>query len=96
MKLSFSTETAETLALNALAWLAGNEELMPVFMGATGASVDDLKERAGDSAFLASVLDFITMDDQWVISFCDSLNLDYSAPMMARQALPGGAEVNWT
>ena len=96
MKLSLSAESAETLALNALAWLAGNEELMPVFMGATGASVDDLKTRAGDPAFLASVLDFITLDDQWVIAFCDSSGLDYAAPMMARQALPGGAEVNWT
>ena len=81
--MSFSTEAAETLALKALGWLAGNEELMPVFMGATGASVDDLKERAGDPAFLASVLDFITMDDQWVISFCDTLGLDYTAPMTA-------------
>jgi hypothetical protein len=96
MKLSLSAESAETLALNALAWLAGNEELMPVFMGATGVSVGDLKERTGDPAFLASVLDFITMDDQWVIAFCDSSGIDYTVPMMARQALPGGAEVNWT
>ena len=96
MKLSFSPEAAETLALNALGWLAANDELMPVFMGATGASVDDLKTRAGDPAFLGSVLDFITMDDQWVIAFCDSQRLDYTAPMMARQALPGGEQVNWT
>lgn len=94
--MSFSSDAAETLALQALAWLAGHEDLMPVFMGATGASVDDLKARASDATFLASVLDFITMDDQWVIAFCDQHQLDYTAPMMARQALPGGAEVNWT
>lgn len=94
--MTFSEDAAETLALNALGWLASNEELMPVFMGATGASVDDLKERSGDATFLASVLDFITMDDQWVISFCDQAGLDYTAPMTARQALPGGAQVNWT
>lgn len=96
MKLSFSQEAAETLALKALAWLAGDDELMPVFLGATGASIDDLKTRAGDPAFLASVLDFITMDDQWVVSFCDVLNVEYTAPMAARQALPGGEQVNWT
>ncbi len=94
--MALSPDAAETLALNALTWLAGHDELMPVFMGATGASIDDLKSRAGDPAFLASVLDFITMDDQWVVEFCDGHRLDYNAPMMARQALPGGEQVNWT
>ncbi|CUI90134.1 DUF3572 domain-containing protein [Cognatishimia activa] len=94
--MSFSPESAETLALQALAWLSGNDELMPIFMGSTGVSVDDLKTQAGDPAFLASVLDFIIMDDQWVIAFCDAQNLEYTAPMMARQVLPGGEQVNWT
>lgn len=94
--MAFSSDAAETLALNALTWLAGHDELMPVFMGATGASVGDLKARAGDPAFLASVLDFITMDDQWVVEFCDAHRLEYTAPMTARQALPGGEQVNWT
>ena len=94
--MSFSPEAAETLALQALAWLSANDELMPVFMGSTGVSVDDLKTQAADPAFLASILDFITMDDQWVIAFCDALKLEYTAPMMARQVLPGGEQVNWT
>ena len=94
--MSFSSETAETLAFQALGWLSGNDELMPIFMGSTGVSVDDLKTQVGDPAFLASVLDFITMDDQWVIAFCDAHNLDYNAPMLARQALPGGEQVHWT
>ncbi|WP_072793701.1 DUF3572 domain-containing protein [Cognatishimia maritima] len=94
--MSFSPEAAETLALNALSWLAGNDELMPVFMGSTGVSAADLRERAGDPAFLGSVLDFLTMDDKWVIAFCDHFGLDYSAPLQARQALPGGGEMHWT
>lgn len=94
--MSLTPESAETIALQALGWLATNEELMPVFLGATGASVDDLKAQAGDPAFLGSVLDFITMDDAWVVSFCDTIGLDYTQPMIARQALPGGAQMNWT
>ena len=94
--MSLSAESAETIALQALGWLAANDELMPVFLGATGASVDDLKAQAGDPAFLGSVLDFITMDDAWVVSFCDTIGLDYTQPMIARQALPGGAQMNWT
>jgi len=70
-------EQAEMIALRALGWLVGNEELCPVFMGATGSSVDDLRGRATDPAFQASVLDFITMDDAWVIAFCDANELKY-------------------
>lgn len=84
-------DSAETLALQALSWLAGNEDLLPVFMGATGASVSDLAARAGEGAFLASVLDFLLMDDAWVIAFCDATGLRYEAPLQARAWLPGGA-----
>lgn len=89
-------ETAETIALQALGWLAGNDQLLPVFLGATGASEDDLRAGAGDPVFLGAVLDFLTMDDAWVTAFCDSAGLAYTQPVAARQALPGGAQMNWT
>lgn len=89
-------DLAETIALRALGWLAGNDELLPVFLGSTGASEADLRAGAGDPAFLGAVLDFLTMDDAWVIAFCDAAGLDYSQPIAARQALPGGAQVSWT
>ena len=94
--MSFSAEASETLALQALGWLAANEELLPVFLGATGASVDDLKTQATQPEFLGSVLDFITMDDAWVVAFCDAVQVDYAAPLQARHALPGGGQVHWT
>jgi len=89
-------DAAETMALRALAWLAGNEELLPVFLGSTGASVADLRARAGEPEFLGSVLDFLMMDDAWVVAFCDAEALAYETPMLARAALPGGAEQHWT
>lgn len=95
--MAFSRNEAETLALKALAWLAGQDDLLPVFMGATGASAADLKTRAAEPEFLASVLDFLVMDDAWVIGFCDAAGIgDYTVPMQARAALPGGAQVHWT
>lgn len=78
------------LALQALGWLVGNEDLLPVFLGSTGLAPSELAERAADADFLGSVLDFILMDDAWVIGFCDSVGLRYEAPMQARAALPGG------
>ncbi len=89
-------EQAQVIGLQALAWLVGNDELCPVFLGATGGSVDDLRARAGDPAFLTSVLEFITMDDAWVVAFCDTVDLKYEMPLHARYALPGAEAVHWT
>lgn len=89
-------DSAEIVALKALAWLAGNEDLLPVFLGATGASAEELRQGAADPAFLAAVLDFLLQDDVWVVAFCDAAGLPYAAPQAARQALPGGEPVHWT
>jgi hypothetical protein len=92
----YAREAAETLALQALAWLVGNDDLRDVFLGATGAGEADLRARAADPDFLASVLDFLMMDDAWITAFCDSVGTAYDAPMRARAGLPGGMAVHWT
>ena len=94
--MQLSADAAETHALQALAWLVANEDLLPVFLGATGASESDLRDQAGEPAFLGSVLDFLMMDDAWVIDFCDTISVPYDRPMQARAVLPGGQQVNWT
>ncbi|PIE12467.1 MAG: hypothetical protein CSA68_12605 [Rhodobacterales bacterium] len=73
-------ESAETLALQALAWLVGDEELCSIFLGSTGVSESELRARAGEAEFLSSVLDFLMMDDAWVMRFCDSAGLPYDIP----------------
>ena len=68
-------DLAQTLAVKALAWMVGEDDLREVFLGASGAC----------------------MDDAWVTRFCDDVGIaNYMDPMMARQALPGGEQVNWT
>jgi hypothetical protein len=94
--MSFSQDSAETLALQALAWLAAHDDLLPVFLNATGASEGDLAKRASDPEFLGAVLDFLMMDDAWVIGFCDHVAIPYERIMEARAALPGGDQVHWT
>lgn len=89
-------EAAETIAIEAVAWLIGNEDLRDIFLGATGTNQDDVRNRLLESDFQISVLDFLCNDDAWVISFCDEHGFAYTDPLTARQNLPGGAEVNWT
>ena len=90
------TDQAETVALQALAWLAANEELLPVFLGSTGAALNDLSKVAGDSAVLGSVLDFLLLDDAWILAFCESAGVQPTDIATARRALPGGEAVHWT
>ncbi len=96
VKMVMNQDAAETLALKALSWLVGNDDLLPVFLGASGASVEDLKSQAATAEFQASVLEFLTMDDAWVMAFCDTVSQPYEAPMMAAQVLAGESRRHWT
>ena len=89
-------EIAETQALSLLAWLAGDDEILPVFMGATGSTESDLRNRAADPEFLASVMDFLLMDDQWVLKSADATGIRAEDFALIRAGLPGGDLPNWT
>ncbi|MBI6630004.1 DUF3572 domain-containing protein [Pontibaca salina] len=94
--MQFSADAAETFALQVLAWLVADEDLLGVFLNSSGADEDDLRTRAQDPEFLGSVLDFLMLDDAWVMRFCDTQRISYERVMQARAALPGGAQINWT
>ncbi|RRH76942.1 DUF3572 domain-containing protein [Falsigemmobacter faecalis] len=89
-------DMAETLALQALGWIAGQDDLFGQFMNATGASRDDLREQAGNAHFLGAVLDFILMEDDRVLRFAEAAGVAPTSPGQARQALPGGETPHWT
>jgi hypothetical protein len=89
-------DQAEIVAIQALGWLVANDDLRDVFLGASGASVDDLRNRAAESDFQAAVLGFLLMDDEWVKHFCDDHGLPYETPYHAQQSLPGQALPHWT
>ncbi len=93
--MTMTRDRAETVALQALAWIAADEELLPQLAGATGASLADAKDRVQDPAFLAGILEFLTMEDRWVRRFCDDVGLPYEVPMQALMALPGQMRPEW-
>ena len=89
-------EIAETRALEVLTWVLSEDDLIQVFMGATGASQNDLRSNTLSHEFLLSILDFVLMDDRWVISSSKFLNIDPSQIQLIRMSLDGGQEVTWT
>lgn len=84
------------LGLQALGWIAGQQELAGAFLGATGSSAEDLRARAGDPEFLGFVLDFLLSDEDALLAFCADHDVPPDRPMRARAALPGGALPHWT
>lgn len=89
-------EIAETVAVQALTWMVGETEILQIFLNETGASAQDLKDGAGEPEFLASVLDFLLLEDSVVIRCCDELDLPRDSLMRARVSLPGGFVPDWT
>lgn len=93
--MTMRQENAETLAMQALVWLAGQEEHLSRFVALTGVGPASFRQRAQDPVFLGAVLDFLMSDDATVIAFCDSEGIAYDQPRAARIALPGGRDMDW-
>jgi hypothetical protein len=89
-------ELAETRALAVLGWIAGRDELLSTFLAATGASEADLRARAGEAEFLAAVMDFLLMDDAWLLDCATDLGWRPEDILHIRAALPGGDLPHWT
>lgn len=89
-------DQAETLALQALGWLAGQDDLCGAFLGQSGLGHDDLRARAGDPEFLGFVLDFLMTDEPALLAFCEDTGIRPDKPLRARLGLPGGDAPHWT
>jgi len=89
-------DQAEALALQALAHVISDDELLGAFMYVSGVTPDALRAGLGDPSILGSVLDFILQEDARVLAFAESIGIDPRLPDMARQMLPGGQRMHWT
>jgi hypothetical protein len=69
-------ERAETLALAALAYLAGTPDVLGRFLGNSGLEASDLRLRASDPDVLRAVLEFLLTDDALAGDFCRDQGLD--------------------
>jgi hypothetical protein len=84
-------QAAETLALEALAYLASDERRLGALLAQAGWTLGELRVGAGDPAVLAGVLDFVLSDERLVVGFCETAGCAPEMPMRARRALPGSS-----
>lgn len=83
-------EGAEALALQALAFIAGDEDRLGRFLAASGFGPAELRARVSDPTTLGFVLDFLLGDEEAVIAFAAEQQIDPAVPARARAMLPGG------
>ncbi len=84
-------DAAETIALKALAFIAGDDEGLRLLMALSGLEPGRLRESAGEPETLAGVLDFLLGDEARLKRFCDDAGLAPETPARARAALPGAS-----
>jgi hypothetical protein len=82
-------EAAEMLAIQALGFIAAEPERLEAFLGATGLTLDRLRESATEPDFLAGVLEHMLADESLLLAFAESAAIDPAAVARARNALGG-------
>jgi hypothetical protein len=80
----------ETLALQALAFLAGDDDRLQRFLGLTGIDPGMLRDIARDPAGLGSVLDYLLGWEPLLLEFAEAHELPPESIARARRKLPGG------
>ena len=80
-------EAAETLAIQALAFIAEEPDRLAAFLGATGLSPDRIRESANQPDFLLGVLEHMLSDESLLVGFADGAGIDPADVARARGAM---------
>ena len=84
-----NTENAEILALQALGWLAGDEESLQRFLNLSGLDAASLRLSAGTADMNVAVLDFLLAHEDLLMRFCETVDISPRDMHLARHRLGG-------
>jgi hypothetical protein len=82
----------ETLALQALAFIAGDDDRLERFIGLTGIDPGSLRAVARDPAGLGAILDYLLGWEPLLLEFAEAHALKPESVAVARRKLPGAAD----
>jgi Protein of unknown function (DUF3572) len=88
---SASVDSAQSLAVSALAFIAADSDRLSRFLSLTGLGPDNLRTAAADPAFLSSVLDYVVGEETLLVEFAGDAGLKPEAVARAH-ALLGGSD----
>lgn len=82
-----TNEAAETLAVEAFGWLAGEPDALARFLSLAGIEPSGLRAAAGDPGFLAGTLDYMAGDEALLIAFAANAGIRPERVVAARRTL---------
>lgn len=82
-------QTAESIAIQALSFIAADRERLGRFLAITGIGPAEIRAASGEPGFLAGVLDYLAADDRLVAAFATEAGLDPADIGKAHVALGG-------
>ena len=85
-----SRAAAEAMAVEALAFIASDDKLLPRFLAITGIEAADIRRAAASPGFMAGVLQFITAHEPTLLQFAEATGHDPASVTKALSALPFG------
>jgi hypothetical protein len=84
-------EQAETIAIQALGFLAGNPQRLARFLTLSGLEPAGIRAAASDPAFLAGVLEHVTSDETLLVAIASEAGIKPEDIARARTILSGPA-----
>jgi hypothetical protein len=82
-------DAAEILALQALGFVAADDDALNGLQANTGIDQQTLRTRATELEILAGVLDYLLSDEAQLLVFCESVGIDPRLPARARYVITG-------
>lgn len=82
-------ESAEAVAIEALAFIAGDPERLDRFLALTGLGPESLRQAAKEPGFLLGVLDHVMADDRLLVEFARQREITPEDVVWARARLAG-------
>ncbi|WP_062015546.1 DUF3572 domain-containing protein [Aureimonas sp. AU4] len=81
------TVDAEAIAIDALGFVASDQELLERFLDLTGLRADEIRAAAAQPGFLVGVLDFVLAHEPTLIAFCQNSATEPEIVQIARDKL---------
>jgi hypothetical protein len=88
---NIAREDAESLAVQALSFLASDPERLGRFLAVTGIGPESIRAAAATPGFLEGILEYLIANEQLLLDFTAEHGFDPALIVKARDALPGAA-----
>lgn len=92
MSRQINHQDAESLAVEALTFLASDEERLSRFLALSGIDPAGIRQAAADPGFLGAVLDYLAGDERLLLMFAETAGRDPGDVNKALMALGGRAQ----